>query len=331
MMWALNAAPIRSPEAQQLLRRYKHCNKFQSNLWLLPRHLKLFGVRALYPPQLLLPTNELLAAPLRAVPLSLLSPSTKRRILSDHPPPTVPSGRFILLERSPAVTRWRLATVEECFDAAFPQSGVGCGHSHLLCEPSFTECLSLPTEVAVLNAQETSNPFLVDPLLCHRSLVTGDTFQTSISSALTTVAAQFGYTSLNWVEARLVEEAGLRACASAAPHVVNYTESLRVVHVSQLPMSRQEELVDAVPRYVLTRSTRTSFVYLHGCWRPESAIGLTARLQRSKIPQLDDGELVPPMRLLLWAAVTANDAYVGPVMERERNVHCRFYNAQQLE
>lgn len=329
-MWALTAAPIQNNEARQLLARYQKQNGFQSNMWLLPRHLTLFGVRALYPAQLLLPTRCLLSNPPRAVPFALLAPPTQRRILHDCPVPMVPPGRYLFLERTPAVTRWRAATVAECFDAAFIQSNTSYGHMQLLCESNCAERLLMPEEVAVLNAQETSNPFLIDTGLCHRNLVTGATLQDAIGSVLTTIAAQFCYSSFDWVEASVVESAGLRVRPLATPHRVNCTEKLGVVHVSQLPMLRQEELVESIPRYVLLKSQKTSFVYLHAQWRNQSKLGLTSPLRRSDIPPADcDGD--PPVDLLLWVAVTPKDEFSGPITKRERSVYRRFYNAQQLD
>lgn len=329
-MWALNGAPIQNTEALQLLDRYKQRSGFQSSLWLLPRHLTLFNVRPLYPPQVMLPVCSLLPRPPCAVPFSLLRPSAQRGILGDFPPPTVPPGRFLFIERNPAGTRWRTATLAECFEAAFAQGGSSYGHARLLCEPNFTELSAVPGEVGVLNAQETSNPFLVDCSLCHRSLMTGAAFEDSVSSALTTIAAQFRYTSFNWVEASVVETSGLRVRPSAVPHLVNSAGVLRVVHVSQLPLSRQELLVDSVPRRVMLKSMRTSFVLLHGHWRPEFALELTQRLRIADIPPVDEGE-ARAMPLLLWVAVTPAEAFSGEVTERERSIHRRFYNAQQLE
>ncbi|KPA83783.1 hypothetical protein ABB37_02007 [Leptomonas pyrrhocoris] len=329
-MWALNAAPIQCHEAVQLLSRYRKQNGFQSGLWLLPQHLTLFGVRELYTAQLLLPTDGLLSGPPRAVPFSLLHPSTQRGILNDYPPAIMPAGRFAFLERSPATTQWRAATLMECFEAAFLQSNRSCGHMQLLCAPSFATRIAVPEEVAVLNAQETSNPFLVDASLCHRSLVTGAALQDTVSSALTTIAAQFRYTSFDWVEAGMVEAAGLRVRPSATPHLVNSVESLQVAHVSQLPMERQEELVNLVPRYVLLKSMKLSYVYLHSRWRNAHELELTNRLRHSDIPRVE-GTRESPVQLLLWVAVKAEDDFCGPVTVCERSVRRRYYNAQQLE
>ncbi|KPI87120.1 hypothetical protein ABL78_3773 [Leptomonas seymouri] len=329
-MWALNATPIQGQEALQLLTRYSKQNGFKSVMWLLPQHLALLGVRALCPAQLLLPTSDLLSGPPCAVPFSLLPLRTQRGILNDYPPPIMLPGCFFLLERTPEATRWRSATLAECFDAAFLHRSTTCASSQLLCAPTFAAQVAVPEEVAVLNAQETSNAFLVDSSLCHRSYVTGAALQDSISSALTTIAAQFRYTSLDWVEASVVEKTGLRVRASATPHLVNSVETLQVVHVSQLPIERQEDMVNSVPRYVLLKSMRASFVYLHSKWRHERALELTSGLRRIHIPQME-GTIEPPIQLLLWVAVSSTDDFSGPTTVCERIIQRRFYNAQQLE
>lgn len=328
-MWALNAAPISNGEALRLLSRYKTLNAFQSDLWVLPRHLALLGVREAHPPKLMLPTATLLSAPPRAVPFSALPSNARRRILNDHPPPLTAPGEFALLERTPAATRWRPATVAECFDAAFMQSGKHVGNTHLLCEANFTACLAVPDEVGVLNVQETSNPFLLDPLLCHRDLVTGSPLDDSINSSLTTIASQFRYTSFKWVEAAAVETAGLQICPSAKPHCVRFVTTLAVVHVSQLPAARQELLVTSVPRYALLNSTTKSYVYYGSQWRHPRVLNLLDGPEVADIPRtVDSEEEATP--LLLWVAVTAGEKYTGAAKQCTRMMHCNFYNSEQL-
>ncbi|CAM36687.1 conserved hypothetical protein [Leishmania braziliensis MHOM/BR/75/M2904] len=329
-MWALTSRPIYSTEALQLMERYKVHNALQSNRWLLPRHLPLFAVRPLYPAQLVLPTSSVIQLPLCAVPFCSLPTWRKREILSLYPPPSTPPGSCLFLDSSGSDTRWRPASMSECFDAAFVRSDSPASHQHLLCAADCAAGGTFAEEVTVLNAQETNNPFLVDADLTHRNLLDKVAFQHSIGSSLTTIAAQFRYTSFDWVEVTAVAAAGLRVCANAEPHLVSCADELRVVHISQLPSQRQEELVAAIPRQILIKSMAFSYVFYHKRWRYHKLMGLTSPLLHRHIPCCGTPQ-AQALQPLLWIAVDQNMEFHGTVTKRERRLPRRFYNSQQLE
>ncbi|KAG5504497.1 hypothetical protein JKF63_04949 [Porcisia hertigi] len=329
-MWALTSRPINNTEALQILERYRSQNALQSNQWLLPRHLAFFSVRPLYPTQLVLPSSSVIQLPLCAIPFSILPLSRKRKILSTHPPPSTPPGSCLFLESAGADKSWRLASLSECFDAAFVRSSSPLSHQHLLCAADSVDSVTVDEEVTVFNAQETSNPFLVDVDLVHRNLFTKMALQHSLGSALTTIAAQFGYTSLDWVEETKAAAEGLRVRVGAAPHLVNCYETLRVVHISQLPSETQERLVSAIPRVVLIKSMSVSFVYYESHWHHHKLLKMLYPLQHRDVPC---GE-TPQMQVLqplLWIAVDEAMTFCGTVVECERRIHRRYYNSQQLD
>ncbi|KAG5504881.1 hypothetical protein GH5_05512 [Leishmania sp. Ghana 2012 LV757] len=329
-MWALTSQPIQNAEALQLTERYMERNALQSNKWLLPRHLALLAVRSLYPAQLVLPTSSVIQLPLCAVPFCSLPPSRKREILRLYPPPYSPPASCLFLENSGDAMRWRSASMLECFDAAFVRSDSLSSRQYLLCAPDCATSMEVEEEVTVLNAQETNNPFLVDTDLLHRDLLKSVTFQHSIASALTTIAAQFRYTSFDWVEEAAASAAGLRVCAGTSPHLVSCVETLRVVHISQLPSERQRELVDSVPRTTLIKSMSVSFVFYSERWRHYKSVEMTRPLVHRDIPRSGTPE-IQDLQPLLWVAVDSNMKFCGNVTERERLIRRLYYNLQQLE
>ncbi|KAG5463827.1 hypothetical protein LSCM1_08293 [Leishmania martiniquensis] len=329
-MWALTSRPIQNAEALQLMEYYKKRNALQSNKWLLPRHLASLAVRPRYPAQLVLPADSVIQPPLRAVPFFSLPSSRKRDILDLFPPPYSPLGSCLFLECIGASMRWRPASTLECFDAAFVYSDSLSSRQHLLCTPDCAPSVTLPEEVTVYNAQETTNPFLVDDDLVHRSLLDGRTFQHNIASSLTTIAAQFNYTSFDWVEAAEISAAGLRVCAGASPHLVNSAETLRMVHISQLPSKQQKELVNAMPRFTLIKSMSVTFIFQKKRWYHHKSMQLRHPLLRRDVPCCTTSQL-QALQPLLWVAVDLNVDFPGVVTERERLIHRLYYNSQQLE
>ncbi|CAC9490450.1 conserved hypothetical protein [Leishmania infantum JPCM5] len=329
-MWALTCRPIQNAEALQLMERYKAHNALQSNQWLLPRHLACFAVRPLYPAQLVLPTSSVIQLPLSAVPFSSLPLSRKRKVLGMCPPPCTPPGSCSLLECSGAAMRWRPASLSECFDAAFVCSDSPSSHQHLLCATDCAGSVTVAEEVTVFNAQETNNPFLVDAELAHRNLLTKETYQHSIGSSLTTIAAQFRYTSFDWVEATAAAAAGLRVRSSAAPHLVNCVDTLRVVHISQLRYTRQQELVAKIPRMTLIKSMTISYIFYHKRWRHHKSMELMRPLLHRNVPCCGTPQ-AQALQPLLWIAVDLHMEFRGPVTECARHSRKQFYNSQQLE
>ncbi|GET88841.1 hypothetical protein, conserved [Leishmania tarentolae] len=329
-MWALTSRPIQNAEALQLMERYKAHHRLQSNRWLLPRHLPFFAVRPLYPAQLVLSTSSLIQLPLSAVPFSSLPLSRKRDIFSLCPPPSTPPGSCSFLECSGASMRWRPASVLECFHAAFVCSDFPSCHQHLLCAAHCAGSVTVADEVTVFNAQETTNPFLIDDDLVHRNFLTKEAYQHSIGSSLTTIAAQFRYTSFDWIEATVAATAGLRVCASATPHLVNCVETLRVVHISQLPHKRQQELVDDIPRLTLLKSMTISYIFYRNRWRHHRALDVKPSLLHRHVPCCGTPQ-AQALQPLLWLPVDVNKEFRGSVTECKRQVRKQFYNSQQLE
>lgn len=328
-MWALTSRPIESAEALQLLHRYKSAHSLQSNQWLLPRHLAMFGVRPLFPPQLALPTNGVVRLPLSAVPFAAMPASARQRALLSAPPPFVQPGACLVLERAATGLRWRRASLQECFDAAFVRSDAPLTHPHLLCDPALAPNVALGEAVPVFNAQETNNAFLVDDDLIHRHLLTGAPLPHSIGSALTTIAAQFHYTSFDWVEQHVAPSASLAPHPGATPHLVHCAETLQLAHISQMPTDAQSHLVDAAPRSVIVKGASAPFIFHSGRWRHLNQMGVTRRLGRSDIPGRDEASL-NALQPLLWVVVEASAAVPGLTTQVERSLYRRFFNAQQL-
>ncbi|KAK7198581.1 hypothetical protein NESM_000820900 [Novymonas esmeraldas] len=329
-MWAVTSRPIQSAEALQLLERYKAEHALCSNQWLLPRHAALLGVRPLHTARLVLPYSAVASSPLSAVPLAALPLDEQRRVCISHPPPPATQGTWLLLERHAGAMRWRTSTVMESFDAAFVRSDCILPGRRLLCAPDSIDAALVSSEVVVLNAQETTNPYLVDTQLMHRELLSQTPFSHSTASALTTVAAQFGYTSLEWVEATKVKTAHRRVRDGEAPHRIHMTSRLRVAHLSQLPVQQQKALVNCISRSALITSMTMSLIFHRQRWRNQLSFGVTPKLLRDDIPCVD-GPHARSHHPLLWVTVKSDEPLIGAALEREHCTQQWYFNSQQTE
>lgn len=338
-MWAINRRTIANPVGLDLLRSWKAEHAIDSDAWLLPSHLPLLRVKphttSLSP--IPLPADVLVDAlqqpPLRAVPFTSVPRHRQHRMLQQcAPPPSVHASLLPqLMTRTPQGTlSWREASLDEFLDASFfqsrPQERLLVATAVLL-----DEGLALPPlgELTLLNAQHTTNPFSVDPHLQHRSALTGKPLPDSVSSGLTTVMAQFGYTSLYWVESGKLGREGLPMAALSPPHPISTIERVEVVHVSQLTSEVQHRLLHSIPRYVLLKSMVGAFVLNDRRWHSSKMFGLLQPLRHADIPVLYSAQKTDT-EPLLWVSNVRGKNYHGNKILRHRHVLKLFYNVAQL-
>ncbi|CCW65046.1 unnamed protein product [Phytomonas sp. EM1] len=329
-MWAIMRRPILHGETcQQLEGRRRLCD-FQSNMWLLPSHLHVLKLKMrTQNSKLVLPAEHFVEAPPRAFPLPQVPPGLMSTIVERVSPPTASEHLPMILDtKDPGVYFWRLSTMDEFLDASFLWCEMCFPRNWLLCSSNVIAWPQSPLQpLTILNAQETTNPFLLDPLLEHVNLVDGKPLSKSLSSGLTTVAAQFGYLSFAWLEAC---NASPDVRSRATPHSVLVLERMCLLHISQLSIETQRKLMMSASRFVLLRSAISSFVYItHEGWVSESRLRLTEKIERSDIPPLAEGS---PRQPLLWVADNAGDDMdeSDKYLVRYRCSQRLFFNVSQL-
>ncbi|CAD2220828.1 hypothetical protein AGDE_11439 [Angomonas deanei] len=180
----------------------------------------------------------------------------------------------------------------------------------------------MPSELTLYNAQQCSNPFIVDSTLEHMDYLTKGPLPESVGSGLTTVASQFNYTSLYWKEVKAADQS---AGPTAAPHCIMTLEGIDLVHVSQLSVEQQKKLLTTISRHVLMGSLKTPFIYCHRRWLLSKKVALTEPVGRDDIPLADARD-----QPLLWVDTSLVESYEGAPIQRYRQVKRFYYNSSQL-
>ncbi|CCW68220.1 unnamed protein product [Phytomonas sp. Hart1] len=330
-MWAITKRPILNTEAgRQLEARRKLCD-FQSNMWLLPSHLHILRLRTgTRNSTLVLPAEDFIEISPRAFPVSQVPPRFLSTIAEHAPPSAILGKPPIIFDVADSGTYfWRLSTMDEYLDASLIWSEMSFPRNWLLCSSRVVEWPQTRLQpLMILNAHETTNPFLLDPLLEHINLKDGNPLPKYLSSGLTTVAAQFKYSSFRWLEA---SEASSVVKSSATPHLVSILAKMHLLHISQLPIEIQRKMVMKIPRFVLLRSNIMPFVYIENKgWLSRKRICFTEQITRSDLP-LSNEEL--SHQPLIWLAVNADDAMAvsNTYLVRYYVTQRLFYNASQLK
>lgn len=325
-MWALHKGVIRHPAVLQKLQEWKTKHHFTSDLWLTPSQLTYFDVRLrcrARTQRLVVPSEYLIERQtLSAFPLSALPAKTKAEIAEASSPPISTDRLPLIVQKGPAGGHeWRTATLDEFMDASLYGSDFTEPRGKMLLSSSSVHVhRRLPEYVVLLNAQDTSNPFRVDDSLAHHNWLCGSVFHPSISEGLTTVAAQFSYGSYYWV----LEE-DLTATPPAAPHVVQELQIIHLLHISQLPVAQQENIIAKLPCAISTKAFRTPYIYRSGRWWGSHAAALTDRLSATDVPATQS-----PREPLLWLE-TQNEEDFASSLIRHRRVLYRVYNLEQLQ
>ncbi|KEG07479.1 hypothetical protein DQ04_09681030 [Trypanosoma grayi] len=334
MQWALTRRRIKSTEVQQTLHKHQVSIHAQSTLWLSKaqavNHYRLQchgGVPI---------TVESLEK--RTIfSLAEYSPNERKALLSMQPPPASSGSRWLLLKHASSDSStvvWSAATLKQYFQASLFSPMEETSPQALLVDAGVALPSSPSRTVFLFNAQETSNPFLVDDTLHHTHYITGAPFPHILASALSTLWSQFGYTSLSWVPAdEMLHLDGITLKKGEEPHQVFDLEPVDLVHIHQINSEKQKEILHAAPRWALLRSLNRPVIFFKGRW-------LTWRqMNLSEDMRVKAGGAVAPNRRLegvaanthqIWLSCDDNTLLTG-LPQRRHIVHRRyFYNSSQF-
>ncbi|EKF26814.1 hypothetical protein MOQ_009478 [Trypanosoma cruzi marinkellei] len=340
MQWALTRDRIASSALQQTLHKHqKHINA-QSALWL--SRTQAWGYYRLQCRG---------GIPVRADTLGERSIfyfteytlRERHALLNMHSLPMNKLSKWMLLTSAAGgPPAWTAATLEQYTQASFFAFGENTSETDLLVDATVAVPSSPSHTVIIFNAQETSNPFLIDDTLQHTHFVTGAPFSHVVGSSLSTVWSQFGYTSLKWLPASERNDVkDITVQPGQEPHRVFDLEPVDLVHLCQISNEHQKVILQTVPRWVLLRSLRVPLVLFRGRWLTRRQMNLDEDLKIKRDRAKTDTLKVPerpfsmntwpaehPYELWLWC--DDSFSYTG-LPQRRHIIHNRFfYNSSQL-
>ncbi|ORC89097.1 uncharacterized protein TM35_000131010 [Trypanosoma theileri] len=334
MRWALTRQRINSAEVQQILQRHQDSIHAQSTLWLSKAQVRDYyriqcrgGV-----------TIDAEGFKGRSIfCISEYSSNERRRLLSIQSPPVNRDDKWLLLTTagsSSTSLTWTPATLEEYFYASLFACGEGMSNETLLVDAKVALPSSPSRTISLFNAQETSNPFLIDEALQHTHLITGKPFSHTISSALSTLWSQFGYISLKWIpHDEICNLQGIAVSPGEEPHRVYDLEPVDLVHFTQTDDEYQKNILHSIPRWALLQSLKSPII-LFGTrcltWR-QMNLDMDIKGNRCTTttlnPQLRG---FPTSQHDIWIHCDHNLLYSG-APQRRHIVHRKlFYNSSQL-
>ncbi|RNC57198.1 hypothetical protein TcCL_ESM05192 [Trypanosoma cruzi] len=340
MQWALTRDRIASSELQQTLHKHQKHIHAQSALWLsrtqawsyyrlqcrggFPVKADILGERSIFY-------------------FTEYTLREQRALLHMHSLPMNKMNKWMLLTGAAGgPPAWTAATLEQYTQASLFASGENTSETALLVDATVAVPSSPSHTVIIFNAQETSNPFLIDDTLQHTHFVTGASFSHVVGSSLSTVWSQFGYTSLKWLPASERNDfKHIAVLPGQEPHRVFDLEPVVLVHLSQTSNEHQKTILQAVPRWVLLRSLRVPLVFFGGRWLTGRQMNLDEDLKIKRDRATADMLKVPerpfsmntlpeelPYELWLW--YDDSFPYTG-FPQRRHIIHNRFfYNSSQL-
>lgn len=329
-------------EALQHFKTFREKHVFDSSVWFLNAHLRSLRVNRIPGAEPLQMAPELLRPETPcAYPFILLPEKNRRSIVFSCPPPAA-KVPVVVDKLADGSLRWRDATEEEVLDASLwaPDDA----EQHLLCcdaVEAFPRHTVPPVAfLSVFNAQQSSNPFFLDPTLHHIDLSTNMPFPASLRSGLTTLASQFKYQTFRWmpaekVKAGEVNKYGMQPRPMEAPHTVLVEEGLSLVHVSQLPSVRQAALLARTPRFVLLDGFEKPFIRKDGRWTSPFKLHLQERLRQKDVPRkLSHGgrDTSAPSTVLplLWVCAEEEEQFIGAPLLKHRTRVVKVFHASQL-
>eukprot|EP00796_Vickermania_ingenoplastis_P009726 gene9726-6814_t len=309
-MWALSKRPIVRSEALLQLSLFKEKNGFDSSIWLLESHTKHLGVQLTSSAEpLQIQAEWLKDGEPCAVPFTILTDKLRKSIVFSTPPPAALKATSLDIQPTGRLY-WRPATAEEVLDASL--NSTDNQESILLCSskavPLSNSCKSVTNStLSLFNAQQSNNPFALDESLRHSDLLTHKELPSAYWSGLTTVAAQFHYTSFRWLQASALKQPGCiyQVKEGQMPHTLVAEEEVQLLHVFQLSPSRQAKLLARTPRFVLLRGLEKAFVRYDRWWKTASRLCLQGRLSQKDVPSTQRVNRNSPLPLL-WFFIAHN-------------------------
>ncbi|EPY25000.1 hypothetical protein STCU_06894 [Strigomonas culicis] len=297
-------------------------------MWLLPQQLPYFGIKRVSGTQSITFPSTLLVDPgnVSAYPISFVPRALQVHILTKSPPPIHSPRVPLIVSKKDESFLWCKATVEEVAGCSFFQKSSLPESMSLLVSSDLCAPPRVRTDdmLEVINAQQSTNPFLLDPSLEHMDWLSKEPLPPAISSGLTTTAAQYGYTSFSWLEASAARDNDIRC--HGEPHKIVAMESVSLLHVSQLPLQRQRALLDITPRHVLLNAMQHPFVRSRTRWLKAKTYGITLPLRREDLPVGAEERLSHP---LLWVECGTPQPD-SAALTRNRTVIKFFFNASQV-
>ncbi|ESL08316.1 hypothetical protein TRSC58_03983 [Trypanosoma rangeli SC58] len=266
MRWALTRHRVKPSELQRELHRHRQEISAQSTLWLSRAQARdhyrlhsrggisvkadLFGERNIFY-------------------LTEYTSHERKTLLMMQPLPVKNMSRWMLLTTSASgFLSWKAATLDQYARASLFASEENVSETVLLVDAKVAVPSSPSQSAFVLNAQETSNPFLIDDALQHTHFATGAPFPHVVGSSLSTVWSQFGYTSLKWLLESDVNDlqGGISVLPGQTPHRVVDFKPVDLVHLRQTSHEHQQTTLHSTPRWVLLRSLKEPLIFSEGRW-----------------------------------------------------------------
>ncbi|CCD12079.1 unnamed protein product [Trypanosoma congolense IL3000] len=332
MRWSISRNRIKCPKLKQLLQQHKEIIDAESVLWLSRAqarcHYRLHCRGGLKVPRDVFPTPGVYS-------LNEYSRQERRNLLRLLAPPTDMCHKWLLLTRNCAGLTWEPATVEQYAEALLASPATDSHFDGTLLIDAAVAVPSHPQrEVLIFNAQEISNPFLIDSSLQHKHFTTGQAFSHGVGSSLSTIWSQFSYTSMRWLPSDDAEQlTGVSPKSGQSPHSVLDPEPIRLFHLEQITEEARAAILRAAPRWVMTQSLTKSVILSGGRWLTWRRMELNDDVGPRHASRGRRGEQTRDLPLLrhgIWLHDTDNTPYAGAPLRRYRMRQRLFYNSSQL-
>ena len=248
-MWAVNRAVVPHGIMRRLT-EHAHQQKLESTVWLTPGQARFYfdaGVCRQAGVEVKIDLSEIFV---RSVPVAINEvPETLRaKLLRECPLPSSQAPQLLVHQHG---LRWTTPSDHELF-AGLLFTRQTTNSRPLFVAPEVAEDLSTTRTAIVVNAQETTNPFTIDPTVAHREWGTNKTFAAFTTASLNLLMRQFEYRSMYWLHAEMVgRDSAIQPLANQMPHKVPSETTVPIVQVSTLSSEARASLEAGVPRYLI--------------------------------------------------------------------------------
>ncbi|RNF05587.1 hypothetical protein TraAM80_04413 [Trypanosoma rangeli] len=341
MRWALTRHRIKPPELLRALHRYRQVISAQSALW-----LSRTQARAYYRLQCHggISVKADLFGERNIFYLMEYTSRERKTLLMMQPLPVKNVNRWMLLTTSASGSlSWTAATLDQYAHASLFASGENIFETVLLVDAKVAVPSSPSQSAFVLNAQETSNPFLIDDSLHHTHFATGAPFSHVVGSSLSTLWSQFRYTSLKWLPESGMNDikGGISVLSGQTPHRVFHFEPVDLVHLRQTSHEYQQATLHSTPRWALLRSLKETLIFSEGRWLTWREMNLDEDLKTRRDRVTTDMLRAPHLPFSfntlsaglpyqLWCPCDHTFIYTGLPRRRYIVYTMFFYNSSQL-
>ncbi|KAH8613602.1 hypothetical protein ERJ75_000765000 [Trypanosoma vivax] len=329
MKWATTKSRIAPTVLQEFLHMRQQSIGAQSTLWLSKSQAQLcYRLRCREG----VTVNAELFERRTAFSLAEFDQSEKKRLVRLITPPSDHKRIWILTytDTNCRKLHWLEASEEQQFEAQLytPETN-NITHTTQIIDAKVATPAKPTTALTILNAQETSNPFVVDETLKHTNLVTGKALENGVSNSLSTIWSQYAYTSLQWIPIEDVQKCkNIIPIPGQEPHTVYEYEPQYFVHLNQVNEQQKIQLLCTAPRWVIIRSLKKAVIHCGERWFTWRKMGLNEDLwaRRGRVSGVYGG--TPQHEI--WVRCDHEFGYTGTPHRRHRVRRRLFYNSSQL-